>query len=95
MEGRDITTVVLPNANLKIYLTANQNERARRRQIQLQQSGSKESYSRILKETKIRDKRDKERDISPLMVAPNAVVIDSTNITIKQVVDKILNELKK
>jgi cytidylate kinase len=94
MEGRDITTKVLPNADLKIYLTASQKERARRRKKQLEEKGINIAFNKILDETKERDERDTKREADPLVVAPDAYVLDTTNLSIEEVVDKVLKRLK-
>lgn len=93
MEGRDITTVVLPNADLKVYLTADQKERARRRFLQQKALGEDQPFAEVLEETKQRDHRDKTK--GALKLAEDAWVLDTTNLTINQVVEKILNQVKK
>ena len=90
MEGRDIGTVVFPNADVKIYLDATPEERAKRRFKQNQEKGINSNYKGILSEIKIRDERDMTREISPLKKASDAVYIDSTNLSIDEVVYKIL-----
>ena len=90
MEGRDIGTVVFPNADVKIYLDATPEERARRRFKQNQEKGINSNYEEILSEIKIRDERDMTREISPLKKASDAIYIDSTNLSIDEVVYKIL-----
>ena len=94
MEGRDIGTNVFPNADLKIYLDATAEERARRRVKQEEEKGIKSTYESALKNILDRDKRDSERDITPLKKAEDAIYIDSTNMTIEEVVDKIVTEIK-
>ena len=90
MEGRDIGTVVFPDADVKIYLDATAEERARRRVIQNQEKGIEASYEEVLKGIKDRDKRDSTREIAPLKKAEDAIYVDSTNLSIVQVVEKIL-----
>ncbi len=90
MDGRDIGTQVLPNADLKIFLTASLEERARRRFEELQLKGQLEDLNDIKKEIALRDKQDTEREIAPLKQADDAVLIDSTNMAIEEVVEKIL-----
>ena len=90
MDGRDIGTVVLPNADLKIFLTASIEERARRRFDELTAKGQAVELSAIEKEIAARDKQDSERKIAPLKKADDAILLDTTNLTIKEVVDKIL-----
>jgi cytidylate kinase len=78
MEGRDIQTVIAPDAEVKIFLTASLEERAKRRWLELQQKGISVSYEEVLQEVKERDERDKTRAIAPLRKAPDAVEIDTT-----------------
>lgn len=90
MDGRDIGTQVLPNADLKIFLTASIEERARRRFEELQAKGQEVNFEDIKKEIALRDKQDSEREIAPLKQAEDAILIDSTNLTIDEVAGKIL-----
>lgn len=90
MDGRDIGTQVLPNADLKIFLTASVEERARRRFEELKAKGFAADFEQIKKEISLRDKQDSEREIAPLAQAEDAVLLDSTNLTIEQVAEKIL-----
>ncbi len=90
MEGRDIGTVVFPNADVKIYLDAAAEERARRRVLQNQEKGIESSYEEVLKGIKDRDKRDSTREIAPLKKAEDAMYVDSTNLSIEQVVNQIV-----
>lgn len=90
MDGRDIGTQVLPNADLKIFLTASIEERARRRFEELQAKGQEVNFEDIKKEIALRDKQDSEREIAPLKQAEDAILIDSTNLTIYEVAGKIL-----
>ncbi len=90
MDGRDIGTQVLPNADLKIFLTASIDERARRRFEELQAKGQEVNFDAIKKEIALRDKQDSEREIAPLKQAEDAILIDSTNLTIDEVAGKIL-----
>ena len=90
MEGRDIGTVVFPNANVKIYLDATAEERARRRVLQNKEKGIESSYKEVLNGIKERDERDSTRKIAPLKKAEDAIYVDSTNLTIEQVVEKII-----
>lgn len=94
MEGRDIGTVVFPNADVKIYLDASAEERARRRLKQNQEKGISGSYEEVLKSIMDRDERDKNRKIAPLKQAEDAIYIDSTNMSIEEVVDKIVRIVK-
>lgn len=95
MEGRDISTYVFPNADVKIYLDADLEERARRRYNQNQEKGIKMSYLEILENIKKRDENDKSKKIGALKVAMDAEVIDSTNMSIGQVVREISNIIEK
>lgn len=91
LEGRDIGTVVAPDADLKVFLTANPTERARRRTEELRDDGIEAEFDQTLTELSSRDERDSMRPISPLAPAPDAVVIDSTNLSAEQVVSQILD----
>ena len=95
MEGRDITSVVLPEADLKIYLTGSDKVRARRRWLQQQSLGKDVTYEQILKTMRERDKLDMGRAESPLREVAGAVVIDTSGLNINQVVDKIEEEVEK
>ena len=97
MEGRDIGTVVFPNADVKIYLDASPEERATRRMKQNQEKGIETSYEEVLRNIIDRDKRDSNREIAPLKRADDAIYIDSTNMTIEEVardIMKIVNDKK-
>ena len=80
MDGRDIGTVVLPDAQLKIFLTASAEERARRRFAQLQEKGTDQDYETVLAEIIERDKRDMERETAPLKQAEDAVLLDTGDL---------------
>ena len=95
MDGRDIGTVVLPRADVKIFLTASPEERARRRFEELQAKGDKSSYAQVLDEMKKRDKQDSERDIAPLRPARDAVKLDTSGNTIEQSVQEILEIVRR
>jgi len=90
MDGRDIGSHVLPNAQLKIYLDASVQVRAQRRFDELKRKGQGVDMNRLAEEIEARDKRDKSRDISPLVQAADAVYIDSSNMTQGEVVKKIM-----
>lgn len=94
MEGRDITYRVLPDAQLKIYLTANEIVRAKRRQFQLQTRGMLAEFDEVYQELLERDKRDTQRETDPLTILPDAWVIDSSDLSIDQVVDIIVGKAK-
>lgn len=89
MEGRDITFRVLPNAQLKIYLDADEEIRAKRRHQELQARGQDLSYHQILRDLKKRDAQDRERDTDPLQIVANAWVLDTTSLSIDEVVSAI------
>ena len=90
MDGRDIGTTILPDADVKIYLTASSLTRARRRYLELQEKGTVCNLEEIQKDIEERDQRDMNREISPLRQAEDAVLVDSSDLTIQQVVDRIL-----
>ena len=90
MDGRDIGTVVLPKAQVKIFLTASPEERARRRLKDLEEAGKAISYEEVLKDVKERDYNDSHRAVSPLLPATDAVHFDNTGYTLEQSVEKIL-----
>lgn len=91
--GRDIGTVVFKNADLKIFLTAEENEREKRRLKQLLEKGY--SDDKIDRELFIRDKRDSRRKIAPLKPAKDAIIIDNTNLKKEETLNVVLNEMKK
>jgi cytidylate kinase len=93
LEGRDIGTVIFPDAEVKIYLDATPEERAKRRWLQLREKGIETNYDKVLTELKNRDKRDKGRKIAPLKAADDAAAIDTTNMTIDGVVKEIVNKI--
>ncbi|MCM8784788.1 MAG: (d)CMP kinase [Candidatus Omnitrophica bacterium] len=90
MEGRDIGSKVFPDAQLKIYLDASIEERAKRRYKQLKEMGIEEDFEKIKKEIEQRDEKDRNREIAPLVKGDDYFYIDTTNLTIDQVVEKIL-----
>jgi cytidylate kinase len=90
-DGRDMGTVVFPEARLKIYLTASAEERALRRYKQLKDKGSDVSLSALSREITERDARDSTRAVAPLIPAPDAEVIDSTGLSIEEVVGRVLD----
>jgi len=94
MEGRDIGTKVFPDAQIKIYLDASIEERAKRRYLQLKEMGIEEDIEKIKKEIMERDKKDKNREIAPLIKTDDYHYIDTTDLTIDQVVEKILSIYK-
>lgn len=90
MDGRDIGTCVLPNADVKVYLTASVETRAKRRYDELVEKGISCSLDEIAKDIKERDERDMTRDTAPLKQAGDAVLIDSSCMSVKEVVEAIL-----
>lgn len=94
MEGRDVGTVVFPDAEMKFYLDASAEERAKRRVKQLQEAGKKADYEQILAMIKERDYRDSHRAASPLKPAADAVIIDTSALNMQQVVGAILEKVE-
>jgi cytidylate kinase len=92
VDGRDIGTVVFPNADVKIFMIADVEERARRRQKELKQAGVTVDLSKLVEEIAIRDNKDSGRDISPLRKADDAIVLDTTDLTIDEQVDFIVKK---
>ena len=95
MEGRDIQTVVLPDAEVKIFLTALAEERARRRWQELRNRGLKADLDEVLADVQARDRRDSTRADSPLKPAPDAVHVDTGGLTIEQVVQRVLTVVRR
>lgn len=95
MEGRDIGTVICPQAPLKIYLTAAPEARAQRRVKQLEQEGQKADYGEILASIKSRDERDSTRAVAPLKPAQDALIIDTSNMSLEQVIFRVLEAAAK
>jgi cytidylate kinase len=92
MEGRDVQTVIVPDAEVKVFLTASLEERARRRWQELRQRGTEEvPYEQVLRELRERDERDQRRAIAPLRKAPDAVEIDTTNLPPEVIVERIVD----
>ncbi len=89
MEGRDITTVVFPNANVKIYLDASIEERAKRRYKENQEKGISMTYEEVLEAIKTRDYNDMNKPVGALKIADDAIVIDSTKLSIEQVKEQV------
>lgn len=95
-DGRDMGTTVFPAAQLKIFLTASSEERARRRQLQLQQSsGAAIPFEQILVDIEARDRQDSERSSSPLKAAADAVLVDSSHLSIDQVIETVLASFRE
>jgi cytidylate kinase len=94
IDGRDIGTYVLPNAPWKFFLTASTEERAQRRLLQLRASGdNKTSLEEVIEDINYRDKQDSSREIAPLRQADDAIVVDTTHLTISQVIDTITKKI--
>jgi len=94
MEGRDIGTVILPNADLKYYLDASLDERARRRTQELRRRGVDASLEKIRTELAQRDLRDKNRVVAPLRQAPDAIYLDTTSLSVSEIVNLIIEKAK-
>jgi cytidylate kinase len=92
VEGRDMGTVVFPNAALKVFLDAELDERTRRRTLDLQKRGLTADASEVRREMAVRDERDRSRAVAPLLPAPDAMVLDSTALSIDEVVEAIVRE---
>ncbi|MDA9705171.1 (d)CMP kinase [SAR86 cluster bacterium] len=90
-DGRDMGSVVFPEAGIKIYLDASIEERAKRRQIQLKEKGMEVNMRNLISSLEDRDLKDRNRDVSPLLIPQGAKVIDSTNLSIDEVVNKIMD----
>ncbi|MBR4355342.1 MAG: (d)CMP kinase [Elusimicrobiaceae bacterium] len=93
MEGRDVGTVVFPDAEVKFYLDASAQERAKRRFKQLQEAGENPNYDEILRLIQERDHRDKTRAASPLKPAEDAFVIDTSDLTLQQAISAVLEKI--
>ena len=94
MEGRDITTVILPDADYKFYLDASFEERVKRRRKELEQNGKQVVESELSKDIKMRDKKDLTRKIAPLRKAKDAIVIDSTGMSLEEEVNTVISYIK-
>lgn len=95
MDGRDIGTRVLPDADVKIFLTASAEERASRRYKELVEKGTECSYEEVLKDIKYRDKNDSEREIDPLRPADDSIIIDTTGLDVEQSEKLIVDTVNK
>lgn len=91
MDGRDIGTVVLPNADVKIYLTASAEERARRRHKELTEKGENVSFEEVLADVNKRDYNDTHREVAPLKQAEDAILCDTTNVDLQGAIDMLIN----
>lgn len=95
MEGRDICTYVFPNADVKIYLDASEEERAKRRYKEMQEKNINMSYEEVRENIRNRDENDKHKEIGSLKKAPDSITVDTTNLSIDEVVQKILIIINK
>ncbi len=95
MDGRDIGTYVLPDAEVKIFLTASVEERAKRRYLEMMQKGLKAQLEEVKKDIEYRDKNDSERKFAPLKQADDAVLVDTSDLTIDEVIEKITNIIEE
>jgi cytidylate kinase len=89
-DGRDMGTIVFPDAELKVFLEASVEERAKRRYKQLKQKGESVILSRLLRDMQARDRRDRERRVAPTVAAPDAVVVDSTRLSLDEVIERVI-----
>ena len=89
MEGRDITTVVFPNADVKIYMDADENERAKRRFLEMKEKGIVTTFEEVLENIRARDKNDKEKEFGALKIADDAIYLDTTDLSIDEVKNKV------
>lgn len=95
MDGRDIGTYVLPQADLKIFLTASSEERAKRRWLELQRSGKDLPFEEVQQDMEARDQHDQKREVSPLVPAADAIILDTTGLRVEEIVDRILSLLNE
>ena len=95
MDGRDIGTTVLPQAQYKFFLTASLEERARRRYLELKEKGEPVDLEQLKAEIALRDKKDSQREVSPLVQAPDAELIDTSDLSFEQVVEKLFYKIAK
>ena len=95
MDGRDIGTVVLPNAQVKIFLTAAPEERARRRWLELQSKGTDVPFEEVLADLKQRDYNDENRAVAPLKPAADSVIVDTTGIDLQGSIDKVVQTINR
>ena len=92
MDGRDIGTVVLPDADVKIFLTASPEARAKRRVLQMREKGIEEDYEKVLSEVKQRDYNDSHREIAPLKPTDESIIVDTTSLTLQESIDLLYKE---
>ena len=89
MDGRDIGTVILPNADLKVFLTASDECRAKRRWLELKEKGMETSYESVLDDMRRRDHNDSTRAVAPAVAATDAILLDSSDLTVEECVAKV------
>lgn len=89
-DGRDMGTIVFPDAELKVFLEASVEERAKRRYKQLKEKGESVILSRLFRDMQARDRRDRERSVAPTVPAPDAIVVDSTRLSLDQVIERVV-----
>jgi cytidylate kinase len=96
VEGRDTGTVVFPDAGAKFFLTASDDERARRRQAELEAIGGEvPSFERTLQDIRERDDRDASRDVAPMRAADDALIVDSSGVTLDEVIEQLAAEVAR
>ena len=95
MDGRDIGTVILPNAEVKVFLTASDEARAKRRTLELQAKGLEVRFEDVLREMRERDHNDSHREIAPAVAAPDAVVLDNSDMTVEETAEAIMAMAKR
>ncbi len=95
MDGRDIGTVVLPDADVKIYLSASAEVRAKRRFLELQEQGGSDTYEEVLKDMIERDYRDMHREIAPLKQAEDAVLLDTSDLSLEESIEALLRIIRE
>ena len=95
MDGRDIGTVILPDADIKIFLFASDEARARRRTAELEAKGMQASYEDVLREMRERDAQDRNRDIAPAIPAPDAIMFDNSELSVEQSIEKMLEIVRE
>ena len=95
MDGRDIGTVVLPNAQVKIFLTASAEERARRRYLELEAKGTPQPFEELLEDIRQRDEQDMNRETAPLKPAEDGIILDTSDLNFEQSVEKLLSIVRE
>jgi len=94
-EGRDTATIVFPHADVKVFLTATLEERARRRYKEMRERGIKADFVKVMESIKKRDEQDTKREVAPLRPAPGAIIVDTTNLSPEEVAEVILRQAEK